>query len=182
MARSGVEWIQIRAKSASDGEIYRLVERCLAVLTGEATTLWVDDRVDVAACFQVAGVHVGQADLSPGAVRKVVGRDCWIGHSTHDLDQAEAAQADPEVDVVALGPIFPTRSKAQPDPVVGLDLLREVRRRVDKPLVAIGGIDSSNLASVLRAGADTVAVLGAVCHGDIARNCERLVRLAKEVQ
>ena len=108
------------------------------------------------------------------------GATCLIGRSTHDLAQAEAAEADACVDVIAFGPIFATRSKDRPDPVVGLEALSAVRRRVTKPLVAIGGIDAGNLAQVLAAGADTVAVLGAVCHGDVAGNCRRLRSVLKE--
>ncbi len=182
MSRGGIEWIQIRAKSGSSREVFCLVEQCLARITGAKTKIWIDDRADLSTLFPVAGVHVGQDDLPPAAVRQVVGRDSWIGCSTHDLGQAKTAEADAEVDVVALGPIFPTGSKDRPDPVVGLDLLRRVREHVSKPLVAIGGIDGSNLASVLQAGADAVAVLGAVCQGDVAENSQRLVRLVKEVR
>lgn len=182
MAECGIEWIQVRAKHASGSELYGLVERCLRRLEGSATALWIDDRADIAALFPVAGVHVGQDDLPPRAVREVVGDDCRIGRSTHDAAQAEAAQADQEVDVVALGPIFATSSKERPDPVVGLAGLRRVRRRVSKPLVAIGGIAAANLASVLAAGADAAVVLGAVCHGEVGRNCRRLQQATREVE
>ncbi len=175
MAANGIEWIQVRAKHAPDDALFALVERCVERLEGSGAALWVNDRADLAALFPVAGVHVGQDDLPPGAARAVVGGDCWIGRSTHDLQQAEAAAAEPEVDVVAFGPIFETRGKENPDPAVGLETLRRVRRRVAKPLVAIGGIDAGNLQAVLAAGADTVAVLGAICRGDVAENCRRLL-------
>jgi thiamine-phosphate pyrophosphorylase len=84
--------------------------------------------------------------------------------------------------VIAFGPIFDTASKDRPDPVVGLEALSRIKRRVSKPLVAIGGIDADNLESVLAAGAESVAVLGAVCHGDVARNCQRLQSAAKGVR
>ncbi len=178
MAASGVEWIQVRAKHAPDDALHGLIEDCLTYLEGAKVALWINDRADLAALFPVAGVHVGQEDLPPSATREVVGRDCWIGRSTHDLEQLQAAEADPDVDVVAFGPIFETRGKENPDPVVGLDALRRVRRRVAKPLIAIGGIDAGNLASVLAAGADVAAVLGAICHGDVASNCRRLLKEA----
>ncbi len=188
MATAGVRWIQIRAKQVSDRVLYGLVENCLARLEGRETSLWINDRPDLAALLPVAGVHLGQDDLPPAAARAVIGRastrrcgEPWIGRSTHDLEQAEAAAADVNVDVVAIGPIFATESKDRPDPIVGLDTLRRVRARVAKPLVAIGGIGAGNLASVLAAGADTVAVLGAICHGDIAGNCKRLLAVAEEV-
>ncbi len=178
MAASGVEWIQIRAKKTPDDQLFVLVEQCINRVANN-TKLWIDDRVDLAALFPVAGIHVGQHDLSPSKVRSVLThQSTWIGQSTHNLAQAEAAEADPAVDVVALGPIFPTASKDRPDPVVGLDLLRQVRSRVSKPLVAIGGIDASNLSSVLAAGADSVAVLGAICRGNVGKNSERLLAAA----
>lgn len=183
IAKAGIRWIQIRAKHAADGDLFGLTKDSLARLRGTDSSLWINDRPDLAALLPIAGVHLGQDDLPPAAARRVLVRsarrsgvdeNCWIGRSTHDLKQAEAAEADPAVDVIAFGPIFDTTSKQQPDPVVGLNGLREVRRRVTKPLVAIGGIVAGNLATVLAAGADSVAILGAVCHGDIASNCGRL--------
>ncbi len=205
MADAGIEWIQIRAKQAADNVLYALAESCLARLAGSGASLWINDRPDLAALLPVAGVHLGQDDLPPSAAREVLGpapsgatlednvtteaglealatrRHCLIGRSTHDLQQAEAAEADVDVNVIAFGPIFATGSKHRPDPVVGLAALSQVRRRVAKPLVAIGGIDAGNLVPVLAAGADTVAVLGGLCHGDVARNCERLLSAVKEV-
>lgn len=182
MARAGVRWIQLRAKKTPGGALFALARDCRRRLAGTGAALWIDDRVDVAAMVPAAGVHVGDRDLPPAAARRVTGETLWIGRSTHDPEAAEAAAADPAVDVVALGPIFPTRGKEDPDPVVGLDALRAARQRVKKPLVAIGGIDASNLASVLAAGADAVAVLGAVCRGDVERNCARLLAAAEEAR
>ena len=184
MAASGVEWIQVRAKEAADDALFAAVTSSLERLRGSGARLWINDRPDLAALLPVGGVHLGQDDLPPSAARRVIGRGsrCLIGRSTHDLDQAEAAGADADVDVIAFGPIFKTASKDRPDPVVGLEELSRVRRRVSKPLVAIGGIDADNLASVLAAGADSVAMLGAICHGDVARNCRRLEAAAKGVQ
>ncbi len=180
MADAGIAWIQVRAKHAADDDIFATVESCLERLEGSGASLWVNDRPDVAALLPVAGVHLGQDDLPPAVAREVVGAGCLIGRSTHDLEQAEEAQADAAVDVIAFGPIFATRSKDRPDPAVGLEALSRVKRQVEKPLVAIGGIDAGNLTRVLAAGADTVAVLGAVCHGDVADNCRRLRSALKE--
>ncbi len=183
MAAEGVEWIQVRAKQVSDRALFELVENCLARLAGTGASLWINDRPDLAALLPVAGVHLGQDDLPPSSAREVLdgtpprrgaNGTCLIGRSTHDPEQARDADADQDVDVVAFGPIFETQGKERPDPVVGLDGLRRIRRRVAKPLIAIGGIDATNLASVFAAGADTVAVIGAICHGDVARNCRRL--------
>lgn len=183
MAAAGVRWIQIRAKKLSGAALYRELEACCRALEGGGTDLWVDDRADLAALFPVAGVHVGQTDLPPAAARRIVGERLWIGASTHNAAQLAAAIADPEVDVIAVGPVFATTGKENPDPVVGLDFVREARRALDasgsgRPLVAIGGIDAGNLAAVLAAGADTAAVLGAVCRGDVEANSRRLLAAA----
>lgn len=179
MAEAGIGWIQIRAKKASGSQLCRLVEATCEALRGSEARLWLDDRGDVAALFPVAGVHVGQRDLPPPALRPVVGEALAIGRSTHDRRQVLEAAGDDAVDVVAVGPIYQTSSKRDPDPVVGLSLLRWARRRTDKPLVAIGGIGAETLPEVLDAGADTVALISAVCRGDVAQNCRRLVAAAK---
>lgn len=177
----GIEWIQIRAKSVSGGQLTKRVESCLQRLEPYDCALWLDDRVDIASLLPVAGVHVGQEDLSPEGARAVLGPGVWIGHSAHDLDQVARADADPAVDVVALGPIFSTRSKERPDPVVGIERLRQARQRTRKPLVAIGGIDHRNLRQVLETGVDAVAMIGAVCREPIGTHCERLLALTREI-
>lgn len=175
MAEAGIRWIQVRAKHLPGGELCRQVEACCRVLEGSGVRLWLDDRADVAALFPVGGLHVGQTDLPPADARRVVGDEMWIGLSTHHEGQLRAADADPEVDVIAVGPIFPTTGKASPDPVVGLDFLRRARRLTAKPLTAIGGIDAGNVGEVIAAGADAAAVIGAVCRGDVRANCLRLL-------
>ena len=181
MTGAGIRWIQVRAKRLPGRDLFRALEDCCRAVEGSGVALWVDDRADLAALFPVAGVHVGQTDLPPSAVRQVVGREIRIGLSTHDETQLAAADADPEVDVIAVGPVFPTSSKEQPDPVVGLDFVRRARARTFRPLVAIGGIAEENVPAVLEAGADAAVVLGAVCRGDlreIAKNASRLVAAA----
>jgi thiamine-phosphate pyrophosphorylase len=181
MAAGGVGWIQVRAKELSGSGWYAALDGCCRALEGSGVRLWVDDRADLAALFPVDGLHVGQRDLPPAAARRVVGPGVRIGLSTHDEAQLAAADADPDVDVIAVGPVFPTTGKANPDPVVGLDFVRLARERTRKPLVAIGGIDDGNLAAVLAAGADSVVVLGAVCRGglrEVRSNCRRLVAAA----
>lgn len=176
MAAAGVRWIQVRGKKLTDRDLFEQVERSCRAVEGSGAELWLDDRADLAALFPVAGVHLGQHDLPPGGARRVVGEAAWIGYSTHDEGQLGEADADPEVDLVALGPIFATTGKADPDPVLGVDHLRRLRRLTAKPLVAIGGINAGNIARVLAAGADSAAVLGAVCRGDVGRNCRTLLR------
>jgi thiamine-phosphate pyrophosphorylase len=184
MAAAGVRWIQVRPKPRppaprpSDGELYALHAAAVEAVAGSEAALWVDDRADLAALFPVAGLHLGQHDLPPAAARPLVGEGVWIGRSTHDDDQLAAADDDPEVDVIAVGPVFATGGKERPGPPVGLDFVRRARRATTKPLVAIGGIDETNLAAVLDAGADSVAVLGAACRGDVAAACARLLAAA----
>ena len=180
MAEAGVRWIQVRAKKLSGREWYPMLEECCRALEGSGVELWVDDRADLAALFPVQGLHLGQADLPPAAARRVVGSEVRLGLSTHDEEQLAAADAEPEVDIVAVGPVFPTTGKERPDPVVGLDFVRRARARTGKRLVAIGGIDAGNVAAVLAAGADAAAVLGAVCRGDVRANCRRLLAAAGE--
>lgn len=178
MAAVGVHWIQLRGKRLDDRTLYRQLEASCRVASREGVRLWIDDRADLAALLPVAGVHLGQADLTPGAGRRLLGEEIWIGRSTHDETQFREAVEDPAVDVVAFGPIFPTTGKERPDPVVGLELLRRLAPTARKPIVAIGGIDESNLAAVLAAGADCVAVLGAACRDDVAASCRRLLTAA----
>lgn len=181
MAAAGVKWIQIRGKRLSGRDWYRALADCCRVLEGSGTELWVDDRADLAALFPVQGLHLGQADLAPSAARWVVGRRVRLGLSTHDEAQLAAADADPEVEVIAVGPVFPTTGKERPDPVVGLDFVRWARARTAKRLVAIGGIGADNVASVLAAGADAAAVIGAICRGDardLDANCRQLLAAA----
>ena len=185
MAAAGVRWIQVRGKRLSGRQWYPALEACCRALEGSGVELWVDDRADLAALFPVQGLHLGQADLPPAAAWRVVGRSVQLGLSTHGDEQLAAADADPEVDVIAVGPVFPTTGKERPDPVVGLDFVRRASSlrtswtsRTARRLVAIGGIDAGNVAAVLAAGADAAAVLGAVCRGDVGANCRRLLAAA----
>jgi len=179
IADAGIGTIQIRAKSMPDAELWRLAEGATRRLEGWGGSLWIDDRVDLACCLPFDGVHLGQLDLPPGEVRHLLPEVVAIALSTHDAAQVDAAQADEAVDWVAVGPVFATASKARPDPVIGVEGVAHLRARTDRPLIAIGGIDAANLGSVLRAGADSVAVISAVCDGDLAANCRRLLAAAE---
>ena len=117
-----------------------------------------NDRADLALVAGFDGVHVGQDDLLPESVRRIIGPDRWLGVSTHNPEQvAEAGLTS--ADYLAIGPVFSTSSKEKPDPVVGLEGVRRARSLTRKPLVAIGGITRANAASVIEAGADSVAVI-----------------------
>ncbi|MGC1370979.1 MAG: thiamine phosphate synthase [Candidatus Sulfotelmatobacter sp.] len=123
------------------------------------TVRWImNDRADLALIADFDGVHVGQDDLLPESVRKIIGSDRWLGVSTHNPEQVAEAEKT-SADYVAIGPVFATMSKEGPDPVVGLEGLRRARQLTRKPLVAIGGITRANAASVIQAGADSVAVI-----------------------
>jgi thiamine-phosphate pyrophosphorylase len=132
--------------------------RTVARLCREAgAALVVNDRADFAMLLE-AGLHVGQDDLSPRDARRLMGPDASIGFSSHNVNQLCAAGGEP-VDYVALGPVFSTASKLNPDPVTGVEEIRRCRSLIEKPLVAIGGITQENALDVWRAGADSVAVI-----------------------
>jgi thiamine-phosphate pyrophosphorylase len=120
--------------------------------------LILNDRADLCLIAEFDGVHVGQDDLSPEAVRGIIGDGRWLGVSTHSPEQVREADRT-SADYLAIGPVFSTSSKEQPDPVVGLAGVRRARHLTRKPLVAIGGIMRGNAASVIEAGADSVAVI-----------------------
>lgn len=177
---AGVRLIQLRDKQASSAELYAGALKLAACVRPAAGTFIVDDRADVALAANADGVHVGQDDLPVSSARAVLGPGRLIGYSTHALDQVREADAS-TADYIAFGPIFPTASKANPDPVVGLAGLREARRATRKPLVAIGGITFENAPSVIAAGADSVAVIrdlmaAADIRGRAAEFLERLER------
>jgi thiamine-phosphate pyrophosphorylase len=117
-----------------------------------------NDRADLCLAAGFDGVHVGQEDLSPEGVRKIIGARLWLGVSTHNTDQVKEADKT-SADYIAIGPVFSTASKVDPDPVVGLAGVRKARSLTRKPLVAIGGINRANCLSVIEAGADSVAVI-----------------------
>ncbi|MEY2395554.1 MAG: thiamine-phosphate pyrophosphorylase [Acidobacteriaceae bacterium] len=120
--------------------------------------LIMNDRADLCLIAEFDGVHVGQDDLLPESVRSIIGTGRWLGVSTHNPEQIQEADRT-SADYLAIGPVFSTSSKDKPDPVVGLEGVRRARQLTRKPLVAIGGITRGNAASVIKAGADSVAVI-----------------------
>ena len=158
------------------------VSRQLAsMLQPQGITFIVNDRPDVAAIAEASGVHVGQDDLGVEATRSLVGEKI-IGISTHNLEQFEKA-IESSADYIAVGPIFATSSKENPDPVVGTELIRDVRRLTDKPIVAIGGIKLENAAEVIAAGADSVAVISDILTApDRAKRAKQYLELLGEAQ
>lgn len=169
----GASFIQIREKVAASGDFYRSAAAAVRVAHERGAKIIINDRVDIALVTGADGVHLGQDDLPPEEARKILGPAAVIGFSTHSIDQVLRGMSLP-IDYIAIGPIFETRTKENPDPVVGLESVRQVRAAVpDMPLVAIGGVSRMNVGEVLAAGADSVAVVSDIV-GDGARISERM--------
>jgi thiamine-phosphate pyrophosphorylase len=158
LARAGARVVQLRVKGLPDRVWLGMARAALAAAHASGARLVVNDRPDIALIVGADGLHVGQDDLTGTDARTVVGPNVMIGVSTHHLDQLAAVAPEP-VDYVAIGPVFPTRTKENPDPVVGLEMVRRARAATSRPLVAIGGITRENARSVVEAGADGVAVI-----------------------
>lgn len=157
----GCRMVQLRDKASPSGRLVPLAERLRARCHRVGATFIVNDRVDLAVAVEADGVHLGQDDLPPRLARPLLRPGMLLGVSTHSVEQARRAQAD-GADYVAVGAMFPTRTK--PDfELVGPALVRTVRAEVRVPLVGIGGITPENVGEVIRAGADGVAVISAVC-------------------
>jgi len=160
LASAGCTLVQYRNKIGSSREMLSQARELRRIL-GRGITLIMNDRADLALAADFDGVHVGQDDLSVDAVRRIVGPDFIVGTSTHNPEQVrEADVANP--DYIAIGPVFATSSKANPDPVVGLAGVRLARSLSNKPLVAIGGITSAHARSVIDAGANSLALISAL--------------------
>jgi thiamine-phosphate pyrophosphorylase len=156
----GATLIQIREKSLSSGELFADAAAAVKIARNAKVCILINDRVDIAMMSDADGVHLGQDDLPTAAARELLGPDAVIGISTHSLQQVRDALAGGNADYIAFGPIFPTSTKMDHEPLVGLETLSQVRELVgDVPRVAIGGINRTNLASVLRAGADSAAMI-----------------------
>ena len=161
LVAGGAKVVQFRAKGLPDRRFLDLAAEALAAARAGGAALIVNDRPDVTLIVGADGVHLGQDDLDPRAVRTLLPPGALVGVSTHNLEQFQRAAGAP-VDYLAIGPVFPTRSKAAPDPVVGLEMVRKARALTTGPLVAIGGITEENARSVVEAGADGVAVISAL--------------------
>ncbi len=162
LSEGGATLVQLREKHLPPFQFHKQAEEALVVARKLGVRIIVNDRVDIALALGADGVHLGQSDLPPEAARRLLGDKVIIGFSTHNLKQALQAAHLP-VDYLAIGPIFATSSKNSPEPVVGLDGLRQVREAVGRlPLVAIGGITHQNASQVLEAGASSVAVISAI--------------------
>ena len=157
LVAGGVTLLQYRNKSDNAREMLEQSQELRRRLGG-SVKLIMNDRADLCLAAGFDGVHVGQEDLSPAGVREVIGERLWLGVSTHNPEQVKEADKS-SADYIAIGPVFSTSSKANPDPVIGLEGVRNARALTKKPLVAIGGINRANGRSVIDAGADSVAVI-----------------------
>ncbi|MGH9315834.1 MAG: thiamine phosphate synthase [Thermoanaerobaculia bacterium] len=159
----GIRWLQVREKELPDGRLLQAVEAIAPFARAHAAILLVNDRVDIARVAGI-GVHLGEDDLPPALARGTLGEDAVLGVSTHDEDTARGAFADASADYVAFGPVFASATKPGRPPR-GLQELARVAGSKTKPLVAVGGITAENLHSALDAGADAVAMVGALLLG-----------------
>ena len=158
----GATLIQLREKDVSPRAFYSDALDAVRLARAAGAKLIINDRVDLALALRADGVHLGQTDMPVTAARNLLGADSIIGFSTHTFDQVQAALSMP-LDYLAFGPIYSTKSKQNPDPVVGLNELRQIKTVAGSlPLVAIGGINLTNAPEVLSAGADAVAVISAL--------------------
>ena len=176
LTAAGITLLQYRNKRGNARQMLDEA-RDLRARLGAGTKLIMNDRADLCLAAGFDGLHVGQDDLLPDSARRIIGPARWLGVSTHNPEQL--AEADKTTaDYLAIGPIFATTSKANPDPVVGLEGVRRARELTRKPLVAIGGITRANARSVIDAGADSVAVISDLLR-DPRKSAEEFLRLLR---
>jgi thiamine-phosphate pyrophosphorylase len=171
---AGVRWLQYRDKRASDAEVVERMRELRAIFPAGEALLLLNDRVRLCEAVGADGVHIGQEDLAAKRARKILGPERLLGVSTHNVKQLRAALKTGAADYLAIGPVFATGSKDNPDPVVGLEGVKAARALTRLPLVAIGGITSENGREVIEAGADSVAVISGLLPGDGKRMAERV--------
>jgi len=173
---AGVRLLQYRAKDVPARNVLETASALAQITRKDGAIFFVNDRPDVAYLAGAQGVHVGQDDLGVEQARLLIGEGRWVGVSTHNLEQFQTAAAT-SADYIAIGPVFSTTSKANPDPVVGTEMVRRVRALTQKPIVAIGGIRLERAAEVIEAGADSVAVISDIlCASDPARRAKEFVQ------
>ncbi|MGA8298431.1 MAG: thiamine phosphate synthase [Terriglobales bacterium] len=181
LAAGGVVLLQYRNKSGNAREMFEQARELKRRVSGRAKLI-MNDRADLCLAAEFDGLHVGQDDLSPDAARRIIGAGSrenprLLGVSTHNPEQL--AEADrTSADYLAIGPVFNTTSKVNPDPVVGLEGVRRARALTRKPLVAIGGIGRANARSVIDAGADCVAVISDLLR-DPRKSAEEFLRILR---
>ncbi|MEE2839503.1 MAG: thiamine phosphate synthase [Acidobacteriota bacterium] len=180
--QGGGRFFQVRDTSLSDSAFYHQLLKVRSLCDPFEAKFLVNNRVDLALAVKAHGVHLGQDDLPVAAARKVLGNEALIGLSTHNRDQFLKAQRE-DIDYLALGPLFPTSTKATENPPVGLETLRELVAESRVPVVAIGGISLERAEDLWTAGARSVAVISDITQkADPARRVAEYLALAKDVQ
>jgi thiamine-phosphate pyrophosphorylase len=174
---AGLKWVQYRDKEKSRREIYEEAIRLRKLTKDFNAVLIVNDYADIALAVDADGVHLGQDDLPIRETRKIMGSNKIIGISTHSLEQAKEAEKD-GADYIGFGPVFHTVTKDVGSPK-GTDMLQEIKRHVQIPVIAIGGINLENIKLVLDTGVDAVAVASAILSGDIIENTTRFMDIIK---
>jgi thiamine-phosphate pyrophosphorylase len=170
---AGIRTIQLREKQLSKKELYREALSMRSLTLKHKMTFIVNDYIDIALAADADGVHLGQDDMPIKEARKIMGKEKIIGISTHSLKQAISA-VEAGADYIGFGPMFQTSTKDAGSPK-GLKILKEIRKHIKIPIVAIGGIKPENVSSVLEAGADAVAVMSAILKGDIKENTDKFL-------
>jgi len=173
--QAGVKWVQYRDKERSRREMYEESIRLMGIAKKFNATLIVNDHPDIALAADADGVHLGQDDLPVKEARKIMGKNRIIGISTHTVEQARNAGRD-GADYIGFGPVFHTTTKDAGRPM-GIEMLREIKRQVQIPVIAIGGINAENIRPVLETGVDAVAVSSAILRGDIEENAKRFLSI-----
>jgi thiamine-phosphate pyrophosphorylase len=178
----GAPMIQLRDKRAGPGQLLPQARQMARLCRDRGVRFIVNDRLDLALAADADGVHLGQDDLPPKAARARLGAGKILGVSTHSLEQAVRA-AEEGADYLGIGPIFHTATKSTGYEPVGCDAIRQLRSRIDLPLLAIGGITLINVGEVIRAGAAGVAVISAIIDDcDIARATQAFLAAIQEVK
>ena len=173
--KGGVRAVQLREKDLPIRELLSLARELRGITREFGAKLFINDRVDVAVAVDADGVHLGGQSMPASAVRKIVGKDMLIGVSTHSINEAREVGAG-EADFITFGPVFPTLSKMKFGAPVGVESLNKAKNSVNKPIFAIGGINSGNIGQVLNTGADGIAMISAVLSADdIQRAAELMV-------
>lgn len=180
---NGVTAVQLRSEQAYDRRDWYQAALALKEVLAETTVpLLINDQVDVAMAVQADGVHVGQSDLPVDVVRKLIGTEKMIGLSVSNASQMQSVPWE-QVDYLGIGPIYPTNSKGDAAPVLGVEQLQKLVQSKQCPVVAIGGINRSNITQVMQTGVDGVAVISAICaQPDVGAATQQLLQQIRQAQ
>ncbi len=179
---AGCSIVQYREKEKETGEMVAEAKQIAALCKKNKILFLINDRIDVALAVDADGVHLGQQDMPVVIARKLLGKNKTIGLTVHSVEEAAQAQ-NQGVDYVSVSPIFSTATKQDAGKPVGIELIKEIKRAVKVPVVAIGGINEQNVQQVLQTGADSVAIISAiVCAGNAAEAARRIIKKISEFE